>query len=406
VTAMSFSKLGDIAQYLRGINFKPDDVVAVGTAGTVACMRTKNIQDSLDCTDVWGVAEAFVRRPEQILQEGDMLVSSANSWNLVGKCCWIPNLPWKTTFGGFVSALRADPKQVNPRYLYWWFSSDRTQALLRSFGRKTTSISNLSAEQCLNLDVPLPPLPEQCRIAAILDQADALRAKRREALAQLDSLTQSIFIEMFGDPVTNDRAWPAGSVSDFVAGFESGKSIVADDEDESESPYRVLKISAVTTLEYKPEHSKAIPSDYTPPKSHFVRKGDLLFSRANTTELIGATAYVNETPDNLLLPDKLWRFVWFEKPRAAPLYVRHLFQQAKFRQEIGQRASGTSGSMQNISQPKVLSIKVGNPPLSLQQIFSKRVQGIEALKVSQRAALTELNALFSTLQHRAFQGQL
>ncbi|MDR3369264.1 restriction endonuclease subunit S [Rhodoferax sp.] len=212
MTAITHAKLGDVAQYLRGINFKPDDVTTVGAPGTVACMRTKNIQESLDCSDVWGVAESFVRRPEQILQEGDMLVSSANSWNLVGKCCWIPDLPWKTTFGGFVSALRANPSRVNPRFLYWWFSSDRTQALLRSFGRKTTSISNLSVEQCLNLAVPLPPLPEQRRIAAILDQADALRAKRREALAQLDSLTQSIFIEMFGDPVSNPNGWVLSDV--------------------------------------------------------------------------------------------------------------------------------------------------------------------------------------------------
>lgn len=256
------------------------------------------------------------------------------------------------------------------------------------------------------ITVPLPALPEQRRIAAILDQADSLRAKRREALIQLDNLKQSIFIEMFGDPVTNDRAWPWAAVSDFVAGFESGKSIVADDEGNSNSLFRVLKISAVTSLEYKPEHSKAMPSDYIPPVSHIVRKGDLLFSRANTAELIGATAFVAETPDNLLLPDKLWRFVWFEKPRATLYYVRHLFQQEKFRREIALRASGSSGSMKNISQPKVLSIQVGHPPLALQELFSSRIQVIDDLKSSHRATLRELDDLFSSLQHRAFRGEL
>jgi type I restriction enzyme S subunit len=406
VTSAQKARLGDVATFLRGINFKPDDVVPVGTEGSVACMRTKNVQELLGTDDVWGVPESFVRRPEQILQVGDILVSSANSWNLVGKCCWIPELPWKTTFGGFISAIRGDHSKVDARFLYWWFASDKIQALLRSFGQKTTNISNLNVERCLNLELPLPPLSEQRRIAAILDQADALRAKRREALAELDKLAQSIFVEMFGDPVTNDRQWPSAFVSDFVSGFESGKSIVADDEDDSNSPFRVLKISAVTSLEYKPEHSKAIPSNYTPPKSHIVKNGDLLFSRANTTELIGATAYVNETPENLLLPDKLWRFVWFEPPRAAPLYVRHLFQQVKFRQEIGQRASGTSGSMQNISQPKVLSIQVGNPPLSLQREFATRIQAVESLKDIERTALSEQDSLFTSLQHRAFRGEL
>lgn len=301
--------------------------------------------------------------------------------------------------------LRCNPDEVHPEYLAYFL---RSEEFLR-FATEVVAgakMPRMVMTAFWDFQIPLPPVAEQRRIAAILDQADALRTKRREAVAQLDSLTQSIFMEMFGDPVTNDRAWPFVMVSDFVAGFESGKSIVANDEDESDSPFRVLKISAVTSLEYKPEHSKAVPSDYSPPTSHFVRKGDLLFSRANTTELIGATAYVDETPDNLLLPDKLWRFVWFEKPRAAPLYVRQLFQQVKFREEIGQRASGTSGSMKNISQPKVLSILVGNPPLVLQQKFAERVYAIESLKVKHRAALTELDNLFASLQHRAFQGEL
>src|SRR5690606_4686336 len=134
-----------------------------------------------------------------------------------------------------------------------------------------------------------------------------------------------------GDPVANHRKWPVKAVGDFVAGFESGKSLVADDEDDRRSKYLVLKVSAVTSLEYRPEQSKALPPDYTPPASHIVRSGDLLFSRANTAELIGATAYVFSTPPNLLLPDKLWRFVWHNEPRTEPHFVRYLFQQPKFR---------------------------------------------------------------------------
>lgn len=256
------------------------------------------------------------------------------------------------------------------------------------------------------IPLPIPPLPEQRRIAAILDQADALRAKRREALAQLDSLSQSIFIEMFGDPVSNDRDWRDADVSEFVAGFETGKSLVAADEDDQGSAYRVLKISAVTSLEFKPDQSKALPIDYKPPESHFVREGDLLFSRANTAELIGATALVDTTWPNLVLPDKLWRFVWHSAPRAAPRFVQHLFRQAKFRFEIARRASGTSGSMKNISQHKLLSIRVGLPPLALQQSFATRVQAVESLKVTHRAALAESDALFVSLQERAFTGQL
>ena len=398
--------LGDVAEFVRGINFKPDDVVSADTPGSVACMRTKNVQTELDLTDVWSVGEQFVRREEQFLQTGDILVSSANSWILVGKCCWIPQLPRRASFGGFVSVLRPNRAKVEPGFLFRWFSSGRIQATVRSFGQQTTNISNLSTDRCLNLAIPLPPLPEQRRIAEVLDRAEALRAKRRAALVQLDSLTQSLFLDLFGDPVANERGWPVREVGDFVAGFESGKSIVADDEDDSASPYRVLKVSAVTSLEFRAEQSKAMPPGYEPPRSHIVRPGDLLFSRANTSELIGATDYVASTPDNLLLPDKLWRFVWHEEPRANPHFVRFLFQQPRFRREITQRASGTSGSMKNISQDKVLTILTGLPPLVKQREFARQVTEAEKLKSVQRSSRAELDALFASLQHRAFRGEL
>ena len=300
------------------------------------------------------------------------------------------------------NAMAAIPKaSVDSHFLFHYLKTVDFYCLAPA-----TTVPALRKSDLEKLEVPLPPLPEQRRIAAILDQADALRAKRREALAQLDSLTQSIFIEMFGDPVSNDRKWHKVCVSDFVAGFETGKSLVAANEDDQSSEFRVLKISAVTSLEFKPEQSKALPLDYEPPKSHFVRLGDLLFSRANTADLIGATALVDATSPNLVLPDKLWRFVWYKAPRAAPRFVQHLFRQTKFRYEIAQRASGTSGSMKNISQEKVFSIRVGLPPLPLQQTFATRIQSVEALKATHRASLAELDALFASLQHRAFAGAL
>lgn len=256
------------------------------------------------------------------------------------------------------------------------------------------------------IQIPIPSKDEQKRIADILDKADALRAKRREAISLINSLTQSIFLEMFGDPVSNDRNWNFQKVSDFVDGFETGKSLSADDQNDLASPYRVLKISAVTSLEYKPAESKALPPNYIPPKSHFVKAGDLLFSRANTSELIGATAFVFSTPDNMLLPDKLWRFVWHEVPKADPLFVWHLFRQPKFREEISRRSTGSSGSMKNISQDKVLSIEVGLPDLELQLQFSKKIQGLQKNLDAFKKSDYHLSNLFISLQNHCFSGNL
>ncbi|MFD6859289.1 restriction endonuclease subunit S [Rhodococcus sp. NPDC060090] len=266
-----------------------------------------------------------------------------------------------------------------------------------------TTRAKLTKGSAAGIQVPLPPLAEQRRIAAILDHADTLRAKRREALARLDELTQSIFIDMFGDPASNDRGWSAGFVSDFVDGFEGGRNIVgSDDQDDG---YRVLKVSAVTSLAYRESESKPLPSDYIPPSNHLVREGDLLFSRANTSELVGATAIVTATDGKTALPDKLWRFRWRDESAAVPRYVESLFQRPSFRRKLSERATGSSGSMKNIAQAKVLTISVGIPPLELQRDFAQRKAAIELMKEGQRTALAEFDALFTSLQSRAFRGE-
>jgi type I restriction enzyme S subunit len=295
-------------------------------------------------------------------------------------------------------------RTVTTQNLRWL--SYRLAALGLNRLNKSAAVPGLNREDAYRQAIFLPPLTEQRRIAAILDQTDLIKAKRQKALNQLDALTQSIFNEMFGDLMDASSQWEMLALSDIIAGFESGKSVVADDEDDISSPYRVLKVSAVTSLEYRPMESKAVPVDYVPQQSYFVKDGDLLFSRANTTDLIGATALVSNTPPNLLLSDKLWRFIWHKTPRAEPLFVAHLFRQQKFRAEIGRRASGTSGSMKNISQPKVLSISVAVPPIELQQVFAERVRVIDKLKIVQRASLAELDTLFASLQHSAFRGEL
>jgi type I restriction enzyme S subunit len=252
----------------------------------------------------------------------------------------------------------------------------------------------------------LPSLPEQRRIAEILDKADALRAKRRAALAQLDTLTQSIFLDMFGDPATNPKGWPMRAVSDYVANLQGGRSIESEGDDATPTLNRVLKVSAVTGMTFLPHESKPIADSHVPAPEHFTRVGDLLFSRANTTELVGAVAYVYDTPPNVLLPDKLWRFVWRLPLQVEPLFVWALLQTTHLRYEIGRRATGTSGSMKNISQEKVLGIRTIVPPIMSQREFVRRVEGAGILRMAQLSSLRALDALFASLQHRAFRGEL
>ena len=126
---------------------------------------------------------------------------------------------------------------------------------------------------------------------------------------------------------------------------------------------------------------------------NFHAPGDLLFSRANTTELVGAVAYVTNCPPNLLLPDKLWRFVWKDEKAVHPLFIWYRFQTRLVRREIGNRATGTSGSMKNISKAKLFGIPTIIPPFQLQQKFADRITAVEEMQNGPKVSLTELDQL-------------
>jgi len=298
------------------------------------------------------------------------------------------------------TVFRPDEQRVDPNFLIRFLKSPRALAHYPQLGkgavhrRKSISLSALGT-----LSIPLPPLPEQRRIAAILDHADALRAKRRQVLAHLDSLTQSIFHDMFGIPDLTNSGTTFGSVADLAG----GRNLVADDSS-SDSTFRVLKISAVTSGQFRPLESKPLPADYVPPAEHLVREGDLLMSRANTTELVGAVAYVPADHQNLALPDKIWRFAW--KCDAEPLFYHALFSNPTIRRRISQLSSGTGGSMKNVSKAKLKAMPIPSVGLNSQREFVQRVRILSDYRQSVNIALATDDELFASLQSRAFQGEL
>ena len=306
-TEVNVVPLNDVAHFIRGVTFKPEDVVPIGTPGSVACMRTKNVQTTIDLADVWALPSVLIRRDDQLVAPGDLLVSTANSWNLVGKCCWVPTLPWPTTFGGFISVLRPDAGMVYPRYLFHWFGSQHTQETVRSFGQRTTSISNLNIERTLALAIPLPPLAEQRRISELLDKADALRIKRRAALIQLDSLSHAAFVELFGDYNRQPDRWPIVRLGELVASTELG--LVRGAQDLSPMhPYPYLRMNAIGRRGRLGSDGLSRTQATAQEVGRYgLAQGDFLFNTRNSEELVGKTALFRRGPSE---PRRVsWRLV-------------------------------------------------------------------------------------------------
>jgi type I restriction enzyme S subunit len=265
---------------------------------------------------------------------------------------------------------------------------------------------NFGPSHLKSIQIKLPPLREQKRIAAIAQKADRLRRTRRYALQLSDTYLQSVFLEMFGDARTNPNNFPTEPLGDSLEKFESGVNFNPVSEREPASQWRVLKVSAVTSGVFEPYESKPIKPDVTFNDTLVVKKGDLLMSRANTRELVGAICMVREQPPKVLLPDKLWRVKFSKHSKLEPNYVLYALRQPKLRKIIADMASGTSGSMKNISKEQAATLPILIPPFALQEKFSQIVHKSERFRTQQREAERQAEHLFQTLLHRAFRGEL
>lgn len=223
---MNMMTVADASDFIRGITFKPHELIDASDPDAVVCMRTKNIQADLDQRDLIAVPSRLVRQEQKLLRAGDILISSANSWELVGKCSFVPELPYRATAGGFIAIVRPKSK-THPRFLYHWLNSPKTQHVIRHMGRQTTNISNLDVNRFKEIELPAFDFEEQRRIAEILDKADVIRRKREQALTLADDFLRSVFLEMFGDPVTNPFGLSQrslGSCSRFTSGATPSKA--------------------------------------------------------------------------------------------------------------------------------------------------------------------------------------
>ena len=252
--------------------------------------------------------------------------------------------------------------------------------------------------------IPRPRLDEQRRIAAILDQADALRAKRRQVLAHLDALRQSIFHEMFGDLDHGD--WPVKPLGILSPRIDSGTSPVCENRPALPGEWGVLRLGAVTYGEFRGSENKAYVGEVTSMLGNEVLPGDILMTRKNTPDLVGAVAVVGDhVTSGLLIPDLVFR-LHLDRERLEAKYFHALMMTLEKRAIVKMLASGSAGSMPNISKARLRELPIELPPMELQRQFTRRIAFVEGQKAKAQRTLDGYDTLFSGLQSRAFQGGL
>ena len=344
------------------------------------------------------------------LIDGDVIIEkSGGSPNQpVGRVVYFEN-PDNSTYlcNNFTTILRPDKRKVNPKYLFYLLYNFYQTGEVHSFQNKTTGIINLKLDRYLDSEISYEPdLETQNKIVAILDKAKAILDKREETIKKYDELLRATFLEMFGNPMERPNRWSLGQIRNFINNITAGASYSGENKKQLvKDEIGVLKVSAVTKGIFDPLEYKAVKKDIIKKEIVNPLKGDLLFSRANTLELVGATCIVHENHDNLALPDKLWK-IHTKEERLRKVFLHYVLRNKDVRKSFLSIATGSSGSMLNISMDKFKSIEIPLPPLELQLRFeAEYLKCIEILK-KLRSHLALIKDLNSSLSNLAFAGEL
>ena len=297
---------------------------------------------------------------EYILSEGDLLIGMDGEFNIAR---------WKCSGALLNQRVCKLTTKVGTNEEYLRFAMLKS---LKEIEQRTAfvTVKHLSAKELNKLELDVPELTKQDKIADTLSRLERVIKARKEELEELDELIKARFVELFGDPIKNPKGWDVVKLSECLERIDNGKSFTCDSNAREGAFPAILKLSAATYGDYRPYENKALLDEKQFVESVEVHRGDLLFTRKNTPDLVGMAAYVFETPEKLMMPDLIFRLVTNE--RMTPIFLWQLINNREFRPVIQGISGGSAKSMSNISKERLKNIEVICPPISEQ----KKLEGV------------------------------
>lgn len=383
---MKSVRFGDLCKLQNGRAFKPEEWSEEGTP----IVRIQNLNDE---TKPFNYCNFDVEKRFWI-DSGDLLFSwSGTPGTSFGAFFW-------NRGKGFLNQhiFRVDVKEelVDKHYLRYALNSLIIKIIDQAHGG--VGLKHITKAKLEEVQIPLPLLEEQRRIASILDKADELRQKRQQAIEKLDQLLQATFIDMFGDPISNPKGWDIGCIGDMLESVKYGSSDKATLEGE-------IPILRMNNLTYSGEMNltdlKYITKVQADEK-YLVKEGDILFNRTNSKELVGKTAvYVG--PEPMAYAGYLVR--GRTKANFAPEYISAFLNSPWGKEKLQSMCKSIVG-MANINAKEFQSIVLPIPPEDLQIQFKNKILAIREKKQLLVNQLNVLETLFNALQNQAFSGNL
>ena len=358
--------LGDLGQAIIGLTYKPEQVAHNGTL----VLRSSNIQDCALTLDDNVYVDADIPG-ELMVQEGDVLICVRNgSRDLIGKTALLDERANGMTFGAFMAVFRSP---IGSLINYHFQSSALKKQISAHLGATINQITNKSLG---SFQVILPPTKrERDSIVEALQDMDELIRDTNRLIQKKRQIKQAAMQELL---IGKRRLpgfegeWEVKRLGDEIRDLEAGVSVRSTtDKDQPSTGRYILKTSAVSQGQFSPNERKEIIScDISRAKTP-IKQGDLIISRMNTPALVGECGYSHSDHPNLFLPDRLWRAAYRDPQAVSSLWLSYTLSTQQDRTRIKELATGTSGSMKNISKRALLNLEIKWPSLDEQSAIAE-----------------------------------
>jgi type I restriction enzyme S subunit len=295
---------------------------------------------------------------------------------------------------GFVGLRSLNKKKVFAPFLYHFLKFNKKNNRDQAVG---AIYKNLNTDQIKNLQIPLPPLEQQKKIAAILDATDAYRQLTKALIAKYDELTQSLFLDMFGDPVKNEKGWELKILESLVSKLGDGLHGTPEYSDDGEYYFINGNNLQQGKIVIDSNTKKVSESEY------LKHKKDLGFNTVlvSINGSIGKVAFYNNEP---VILGKSACYFNLISGIINKIFLYHIIDSPYFLKYA--RGEATGSTIKNVSLKSMRNFPIPNPPLALQNQFAESVQAIEEQKAQAQASLEKAEELFNSLLQRAFNGEL
>jgi type I restriction enzyme S subunit len=381
--------MSELADQIRGVSYKPDDLHDALDNESVVLLRANNIDDGrINFEDI-----VFVDRKKvseiQFLQKGDILIcASSGSKNLVGKAAQV-DFDGEFTFGAFCKVVR--PTHIEADYLGMYFQSNMYRKLISSLAQGA-NINNIKNDHIDNLLVNVADATKQQYVVSTLGAVNTVIQKRKAELQKLDELVKARFVELF-----EGHSWDVVRAESIMCDMRNGVS----PSTKGKHREKVLTLSAITQGDFDAAAWKDGLFEDSPPPEKRIRTSDFYMCRGNGNKtLVGTGVYSTADYPDLIFPDTVIAARIDEQKVCMP-FLGVAWKRQFVRSQIEAAARTTNGTYK-INQGIISNIEIMLPPLSLQRQFAAFVAQVDKSKLVVQKGLEKLEILKKSLMQQYF----